>query len=112
MKNFTQGQKVRIKATFKSFAGAPDDPTTVKLFIQTEADGEWTMYEYDGTSDSSSDYDGIERLSTGVYYLDVDTLPQSGVYKWRFYGAGPNANSKQGQFYVEPMDPDDSESSS
>jgi hypothetical protein len=112
MTNYNQGTRVRLKATFKTFAGAPVDPTTVTFYIQTEADGEWAQYDYDATSDSSSDYDGVERLSTGIYYLDIDTLPQSGVYKWRIYGSGPNANSRQGAFYVEPMDPDDSESSS
>lgn len=112
MKNYTQGTLVRLKATFRNFAGALADPTAVTFYVQYEANGDWFEYEYDATSDSSSDYDGVEKLSTGIFYLDIDTLPQSGVYNWRIYGTGAAASSKQGSFYVEPMNPDDSDSSS
>lgn len=116
MKNFTQGQKVRIKGTFKNFAGSLIDPTFVRFFIQREGDGEWDEFEY-GDSDSESSFSSdssseIVRVSVGIYYLDVDTSPESGVWNWRIVSSGPYANAKQGQFYVEPMQPDDSESSS
>lgn len=112
MKQFDQGQTVRLLTAFKNFDGVPTDPSAVRFYIQRDADSEWAVYEYDAIDDSSSDSsfsDGPVRVSEGVFYLDVDTTAQSGVWKWRVVGTGAAPSAKQGSFYITPMDPDDSD---
>lgn len=95
MKKFAQGQTVRITVTFRDFSNALVSPSSVSFFIQREADADWT------------ESTGVAPDSTGVYHHDVETIDESGVYKWRCYGSGTTSNAIQDRFYVEPMDPAD-----
>ncbi len=104
MRNVSQGAVVRIKGNFLNPAGAAADPTTVTFKVESEA----------GDIDDTWVYGvgaNIVKVSTGVYYLLQDTSDQSGVYSWSVVGTGTVAGAQQGQFYVEPMAPDDDSSS-
>lgn len=96
MKNYAQGQTVRLTATFRDFDDVLVDPTNVYMYTQREADSVWT-------DESAS----AVHASTGIYHLDLDTADESGVWKWRIVGTGAAANVQQGQFYVTPMAPVD-----
>jgi len=97
MKKFDQGQTVRITVTFRDFSNALVNPSSVSFFVQTDADEEWTETA------------GVSPDSTGIYHHDVDTVDQSGVYRWRCYGSGTTSNAIQDRFYVTPMDPVDTD---
>lgn len=111
-KQFDQGQSVRVKMTFRNNAGALADPTTVVLQIERDADAAFSSYDYDDTSDSSSDYDGIVKDGTGLYHIDLDSSPMSGVWRYRAIGTGAIPAVKQGQFYIIPTAVEDESSSS
>ncbi len=104
MRNVSQGAVVRIKGNFLNTAGAAADPTTVTFKVESEAGNIDDTYVYGVTPN-------IVKLSTGVFYLLVDTSDQSGVYNWSIVGTGAAVGAQQGQFYVEPMSPDDESSS-
>ncbi len=99
MQRYKQGQTVRITATFRNFSDALTNPSQVNFFIQTEADDVWTETA------------GVAADSTGVYHLDVDTTDQSGIYDWRVMGTGTTPAANQGQFYVIPGLPSDTDPS-
>ena len=96
MRNFNQGQTVRIRATFRDFDDALINPSTVTVYIQTEADDDWTSYA------------SPTHESTGIYHQDVETEGQSGIYDWRVIGTGTTSHANQGQFYVVPLNPGES----
>ena len=116
MKQFDQGQAVRVTATFRNNSGTLFDPTTVLFTIRresmtlpaeasessTDGDGE-DRFLFDG-GDSSSVDDSIYHTSTGVFYHDVDTSPEGGVYTWRITATDATEPdvAKSGQFYVKP----------
>lgn len=104
MKNVVQGAVVRITGTFKSFAGALADPTVVMFMVRSESDDVFDSYIYGEVGSP------IVKSSTGVYYFDQDTSDEPGLYSWRIVGTGTAPGSRQGKFFVEPMDPDDESS--
>lgn len=91
--SFFQGQTVRITVTFRDFADALVNPTSVDFYVQRESDSNWTHTA------------GVAADSTGIYHLDIATEPKSGVYEWRAYGSGTTASAIQGRFYVIPLSP-------
>jgi hypothetical protein len=93
--NCTQGDTVRIQATFQNFDSALVDPPGVAFYVFRDADENFTFQMYGGGQ--------VLKSETGVYYLDVSTAAESGTYEWRVTGIGYGA--KQGSFYVEPADP-------
>lgn len=99
MRNFDQGQTVRIKSTFRDFDNALVNPTVVTFYVQRSADDVWDDYS---TTDVGS---VVGHPSTGIYYVDISTTAQSGVWRWRVTGTGSSANADQGTFYVNPLDP-------
>lgn len=103
MKRVNQGAVVRLTATFKNFAGTLTDPTVVTFFVQSRGDNEWSEYIYDGVN-------SIVRSGTGVYYFEQDTSDEAGRYNWRIISSGLAPGSRQGSFYVVPMDPNDDSS--
>ncbi len=90
MTKVTQGQLVRLTATFKNLAGALVDPSTVTFERYRVADGDDATYTYGGGV--------LLRTSVGVYYIDVDTTDLSGVYNWRLTSTGTGQNANQGSF--------------
>lgn len=93
--NCSQGDTVRLTATFQDFDTALVDPPGVSFYVFRVADENFTFLMY-GTGE-------IIKSETGVYYLDIATAVESGDYEWRVTGVGFGA--KQGSFYVEPANP-------
>lgn len=89
MVNYEIGHQARITARF---AG---DPAVVRFEYLLEATGDSYVLLYGVDA-------GLVRDSVGVYHVDLDTTASSGVWGWRFYGTGANADAFQGSFYVRP----------
>jgi hypothetical protein len=79
MENFFQGNLVRVQVTFTDITGVVTDPTVVTAKIENPSKV-ITTYVYLATAD-------IVRVSTGVYYIEVD-LNQGGIWFYRFEGTG------------------------
>lgn len=77
---YAEGKKVRLTGTFTTSAGVAQDPTTVKVAVETPS-GTTTTYTY-GTDA------GVIKSGTGVYYIDVDTTGEPGVWYYRWYATG------------------------
>ncbi len=94
MEKVIQGAAPRLYTTFRNVAGDLDDPDDVQFWIETPT--EWATYIY-------GDDVEVVRVSEGIYYLDVQTIAESGVYQWRVTGTSPAPGAEQGEFYVVPM---------
>lgn len=93
MKNFTQGQTVRLTVTFYDFNSALVNPTSVNFTVKRESDL------------VSTTTSGVVADSTGVYHLDIDTTAAAGIWEWRVVGTGTTPAAQQGRFYVDPSVP-------
>lgn len=85
---FTEGQVVRIAATFRDTAGVLVDPTTVVLTVKKPDDTEATP--------------ALSNPSDGEYH-GTATLDQSGLWRWRYVSTGSVA-AEEGHFVVSASD--------
>jgi hypothetical protein len=88
---YDEGQLVRISGTFKDFAGALHDPTTVKVRWQ-KPDGTITIKTY--VTDAE-----VVRDSIGAYRADIDANTQ-GTWKYRWEATGTGQAAKEEEFFV------------
>jgi hypothetical protein len=117
MRNYVEGQLVRLSHVFYDGAGNLTDPAFIRFSTERAADSVKVYYEYDdassNSSNSSDDDDAppgvVVRDSAGRYHVDVDTSDKSGVWSWRVRSETP-IDSAQGQFYVTPAFLDDESS--
>ena len=82
---YDSGDVVRMSSTFTDTGGVKADPTTV-TFVYTTPDGTDTVNTR--TSTSTGAVDSINRLSTGVYFLDAVIGSSSGPYWYRYSSTG------------------------
>ena len=95
--SYYEGQVPRITATFKTNAGAVIDPTNV-FFRYRVGNGSVTELAYGGGN--------VQKESTGVYYVDMDTTGKPGHWAYRWYSTGTAATSMfKREFDVEKADP-------
>ena len=88
------GDLVHAVAVFEDSTGTAVDPTTVRFYYRVEQVGTTTTLTY-GTDAA------LVKISTGNYYVDIDTANLGGWYYWRWRGSvAAGAGSAQGSFYV------------
>lgn len=93
MAEYDLGDMVVLKAQdFTNDAGAPTDPTTVKLEVR-KPDGTKTTYTYDGTNNI------IVKDATGRYHKDI-TPDMSGRWYYRWVGTGTVQQAAWTEFTV------------
>lgn len=79
--SYYTGMTVRLEVTFKNFADAETDPTTVKVFWRTGLGAAGTStYVSSGT-------DNWTRVSAGVYTYDL-AVTTPGEHTYSFEGTG------------------------
>ena len=91
MTTYKEGNTVRLEATFKTAAGVLTDPGTITLETLDQANVTNT-YTYAGG--------GVTRLSVGIFYRDIVTIP--GTYKYWFSGATGVTAADGAEFSVTP----------
>lgn len=91
MKTFDKGDLIRCTATFTTSAGVALDPSAV-IFETKDPDGNVTTLIY-------GEDDEVVKLSTGVYYVDVDA-DQAGQWWCRFYSTGTGQAAEEEKFIV------------
>ncbi len=93
MNSYPAGNMVRLTATFTNSAGAAVDPSSVHLL--------YAIVKPIASSVSSLAYgvNSIVKLSTGVYYHDVDAS-SAGDWRYRWVARGSNAAAAEGGFSV------------
>jgi hypothetical protein len=119
MRNYIQGQLIRLSHIFYDGEDNLVDPDFIRFSIEREADSVKFFYDYDNSSSASSnssdDDDAapgiVVRDSEGRYHVDVRTDDQSGIYNCRVRSEGP-IDSDQWQVYIEPANLDDESSDS
>lgn len=87
VKTYFSGTQVRLTGTFKDAAGNLVDPSTVSAKA---------LYP---TKDLTFDLD-VARLSLGVW-TGVFTPTETGLYYYRFVGAGSVPVVNEGSFFVQ-----------
>lgn len=92
MSNFNIGDIATLTMTFSdTVTGVPTDPTTVSVVIWAP-DGTSVTYTYAAGE--------VDQVSTGVYTFDLPLL-QSGVYAFRWIGAGVLEAVEEGEVTVQ-----------
>lgn len=80
---YISGSLVRATGTFTDINGAPADPTTISLKYKSGS-GSTTTLTYAGSQ--------LTKLSTGVYYADLDTSgwagPNNQLWTLEWIGTG------------------------
>lgn len=89
---FDFGCKLRLTAVFTDSSGAVIDPATVKFSYRSDAIGTTTTYTYPVSS--------LTKVSTGIYYSDIDTAETPGRYEWSWAATGTGQAAEHGEFYV------------
>lgn len=87
---FTVGDQVRVKVTFKS-AGAVVDPTTVIFTYKSVLIGTLNTFTYGIGAN-------VVKVSTGIYYIDINTTPADGIWQWTATSTGTGAAAITGSF--------------
>lgn len=93
MDSYVQGALVRTTATFTNEAGAAADPTVVTVRVKSPQ-AAVTSYVY-GTDPE------VIKSSTGVYYMDVDTTSEAGLWSVNWSGTGAVQAAVQEKFFVD-----------
>lgn len=75
------GSTVQLSATFKNFAGAVADPSTIKVIYKNPS-GETAESSF-----ASSGSGGWTKTSTGVYTFDLE-VTEAGKWTYAFEGSG------------------------
>ena len=91
MNTYDVGDVVRLTATFVNSAAAVVDPSSVYAWHQIIK-----PTRFDPTTIGYG-VDSMVKLSTGVYYTDVQ-VNSGGEWHYRFRGYGANAAAVEGQF--------------
>lgn len=93
MNQYTVGQSVQLKGTFKDVSGNPFDPAQVKLWVRLP----------DGTvSDLSS---SITKVSIGIY-TNIFTPALNGLYEYHWEGDGVTDAANECSFTAQTFFPD------
>ena len=95
MNRYDVGDVVRMRASFTNSAGTAVDPSSVSFQYRPPIDVT-TSLAYDTDA-------ALVKSSTGVYYADIN-VSSSGVWKYRWNGAGSNAAAAEGVFEVRFRD--------
>lgn len=74
--SYPVGSRPRITVTFTDASGAVTDPADV-TFVYEDPNGAITTLTYAGST--------VSKLSTGIYYIDVDTTGLPGRWHFRAY---------------------------
>lgn len=90
---YDYGDKVRCTVTFTDADGVVHDPTAVFFSFFSPSDDEATTYEY--SQDAQ-----LVRVSTGVYYVDLD-CDEAGPWRFRFYATGTGQAAGESYFTVK-----------
>lgn len=80
MESYPEGRLVRLVGNFTTAAGAYQDPSMVRVVIETPT-GVQTSYTYNVGLN-------VVKDSTGVYHVDIDTTGHPGVWLYRWYSTG------------------------
>lgn len=102
MKNFTQGQTIRVNVTFRDFNGGLADPSVVSFLFQNEVDDDGSTFEVYASSDLGTT---IVSTGPGKYHFDWNTDDKQGVWLWRVTGSGSSDSALQGKLYLDPAAP-------
>jgi hypothetical protein len=87
---------VLIKGTFTTSAGVLTDPTNASVDVVTPS-GITTTYTYLALQ--------VQKASTGVYSLTIDTTGKSGRWTYRWWSPLPLAAANAADFIVDPFPP-------
>ena len=92
MTHVTQGDTIRLNASFETFAGVGSDPLTTTLYVYDEQRNTLT---------SATTTGGVTNGSTnGQFYYDYTTV-NAGVHFYEFIGSlSGKTISDKGTFYV------------
>jgi hypothetical protein len=95
MKQIPFGSTVKMRATFRDYAKALFDPTSVKVVLRPRVDEDYVPEEFVYGSDPE-----LIRESAGAYKLVwVPPTPGGWLYRWEGTGAGVHCLG-QGSFMV------------
>lgn len=86
-----RGESARLTCTFRTTAGALQDPSAVR-FLYRDPAGAVTTWVY-GTNAQ------LQRLSLGVFLVEI-ALPSAGAWYWRWEGSGSLVAASEGAFVV------------
>lgn len=95
MRDYTQGQLVRLSAAFTDAAGAAADPTSVTFRHRpvSVAGSTSTTHTYPSVGTE------IVRDSIGKYHIDV-SMDDPGTHYWRWESTGSAQAADQGELRV------------
>lgn len=94
MNSYPIGDPIHLTVQFNDASGPATDPSTITAKIRAPS----------GTITTQTYGDGVlQRSGTGAYYLDVITT-SSGVWSYRFIGAGLLVAASEAEFFVQYSD--------
>lgn len=92
---YDYGELAHVSTIFMDSSGTVQDPSVVKFQYYSRALGVTTTLTYGVDA-------ALVKISTGNYYVDVNTRESAGQFDWYFYSTGTGQAADQGTFYVRP----------